>query len=104
MLVIRDAQWEVFEREAALDALLRATPGLRGAPLREARARAHAAFDAALARGLRGPDALARFAGLDALLPGFADQPWARAILAWDEPQERRLAALERRVALEVGG
>jgi hypothetical protein len=40
MLVIRDAQWERLEREAALDALLRAQPGLRGAALRDACARA----------------------------------------------------------------
>ncbi len=104
MLVIRDAQWERFEREAALDAVLRAAPDLRGAALRDACARAHAAFDAAAAHGLRGADALARFAGLDALLPGFAGQGWAAAILAWDEPQERRLTMLERRVALEVEG
>lgn len=101
VLVIRQAQWEAFERDVAREAALRLQPGLRGAQLRAACARLDAALDRGLALGLRGPDALARFAGLDQQLgEGFEQAlPWARAILGREEPQEKKLAALEARAA-----
>lgn len=101
MLVIRDAQWEAFEREAALQVLLRASPPRRGAALRAECARLNGLFDRAAGHGLRGADALSRFAALAGSLgPTFdADLPWARAILGWDAPASARLDALERRAA-----
>lgn len=101
MLVIRDAQWEAFEREAALQVLLRSGPARRGDALRAEVARLHALFDRAAGHGLRGADALSRFALLaDALGPEFDRAlPWARTILAWDLPGDVRLDALERRAA-----
>jgi hypothetical protein len=106
VLVIRQAQWEAFERDVAREAALRLQPGLRGAALRAACARLDAALDRGLALGLRGPDALARFAGLDQQLgEGFEEAlPWARAILGRDGPPEKKLAALETRAADEASG
>lgn len=97
MLVIRDAQWEAFEREAALQVLLRPRPDLRGEALRAACARARAAFARAARHGLSGAGALSRFATLaEDLGPDFDERlPWARTILAWDRPAEERLSQLE---------
>lgn len=104
VLVIRQAQWEAFERDVARQAALRPQAGLRGAELRALCVRLDAALDRGLALGLRGPDALARFAGLDQQLgEGFEQAlPWAQAILAKDGPLEKKLAALEARAADEA--
>lgn len=99
-LVIRDAQWQAFAREELRKLALKShAPRVAELGIDPFLARVDAALERAAGYGFAELDDAARLVDLDLIVgAGFDEQePWAKAILGWPDPPERRLATLEKR-------